>query len=195
MMHELMKNWRIQAGMTQAELADKLFMTPQAISLMENGKRTIQYNVFEKIAAIFEKEIIFYTCDRPYLKPLNEELLQREVIPEFTEKIGLIHLDEEDVRHVFSSGPGYFAKSQNIIFEEALENLFLRFKEEHTHLSKASSILIQFEGPNNSSFEHLDSTSEELYKYISKEANVIIGCRINDTESHGFTLRLMAAGY
>lgn len=194
-MHELMKNWRIKAGMTQAELAEKLFMTPQAVSLMENGKRTIQYSLFEKIAAIFEKEIIFYTCDKPYLKPLNEELLQQEVIPEFTEKIGLIHIYEEDVRHVFSSGPGYFAKSQNIIFEEALENLFLRFKDEKTNLTQASSILIQLEGPNNFSFEHLDLTSEELYKYISKEANVIIGCRVNDTESRGFTFRLMAAGY
>jgi transcriptional regulator with XRE-family HTH domain len=194
-MHELIKNWRIKSGMTQAQLAEKLFMTPQAVSLIENGKRTIQYSLFEKIAAIFEKEIIFYTCDKPYLKPLNEELLQHEVIPEFTEKIGLIHIDEEDVRHVFSTGPGYFAKSQNIVLEEALDNLFFRFKDEKTNLNKATSILIQIEGPNNFSFDHFDLTSEELYKYISKEANVIVGCRINDTESHGFTVRLMAAGY
>ena len=54
---ENIKNYRIEKGMTQKELADKLFVTAQAVSRWENNEVEPSLNTIVILAEIFEVSV------------------------------------------------------------------------------------------------------------------------------------------
>lgn len=56
-MHQYIRHFRKESGMTQEEVAEKLFLTPHAISQYENGKRQISVPMMESILALFGYEL------------------------------------------------------------------------------------------------------------------------------------------
>lgn len=60
---DLIKKARIEAGLTQAELAKKLGITPQVISQYERGVKNPKFETVAKIAAVLDipaKKIYYY---------------------------------------------------------------------------------------------------------------------------------------
>lgn len=47
--YEIVKEMRQRKGVSQKELADKVGLTQQAIALLENGKRKLEFDLFIKI--------------------------------------------------------------------------------------------------------------------------------------------------
>lgn len=72
-MNELVKKWRQEVKMTQEELAKHLFLTPQAVSLLENGKRNMSFDLFQSIARVFGKEIYFSVKDKLIMKEIVDK--------------------------------------------------------------------------------------------------------------------------
>ena len=52
------KRLRQQAGLTQDQLAEKLFVTRQTVSLWENGKTQPDIETLERIAAVFQVDLM-----------------------------------------------------------------------------------------------------------------------------------------
>ena len=52
------KRLRQQAGLTQEQLAEKLFVTRQTVSLWENGKTQPDVQTLERIAAVFQVDLM-----------------------------------------------------------------------------------------------------------------------------------------
>lgn len=52
------KRLRQQAGLTQDQLAEKLFVTRQTVSLWENGKTQPDVQTLERIAAVFQVDLM-----------------------------------------------------------------------------------------------------------------------------------------
>lgn len=48
------KQLRLEKGLTQAELADLLGMTPGALSMVELNKRSVSLEIIEKLVAVFK---------------------------------------------------------------------------------------------------------------------------------------------
>lgn len=80
---------RTKSGLTQEELAQKLFVSQQLVSLWENGTRRPDYRTLERMAEIFSVDMeSIYPADRALLEELSsclpenksfsaEELTQR----------------------------------------------------------------------------------------------------------------------
>lgn len=47
--YEIIKQLRIEKGISQKDLADKVGLTQQAIALLENGKRKLEFDLFIEI--------------------------------------------------------------------------------------------------------------------------------------------------
>ena len=47
--YEILKQLRLEKGLSQKELADKVGLTQQAIALLENGKRKLEFDLFVEI--------------------------------------------------------------------------------------------------------------------------------------------------
>jgi len=194
-MNDLVKKWRLEAGITQVELADKLFMTPQGVSLIENGKRTIQYPLLQKIAKIFKKELIFYIQDEPVVKELTEEIFQKEMIPSF-QTPGVVPADEEDLRNIISiEGKSYFTKANGILLNEALFGALHHFNEENKPLKNAKGVIFWIEGGTSFTFDDLDYVSDIIAKHTNKNADLVFGSTINVEEKRGFVVKVIASGY
>ena len=75
--HEIVKQLRLENGLSQKELADKVGLTQQAIALLESGKRKLEFDLFVKIlneiGTTPEKlsEIINIIFSRPSIKSLE----------------------------------------------------------------------------------------------------------------------------
>ncbi len=79
MISENIKNLRNNAGMTQKELAEKLYVTPQAVSRWENGEVEPSVDAISTMAKIFQvttDEII----GGPEKKPEKETITQKEYV-------------------------------------------------------------------------------------------------------------------
>lgn len=98
-MNNLIKKWRKEANMTQEELANLLFLTPQAVSLLENGKRTLQQETLQEVAKIFQKEIIFYVQDEPTFKNVTNQTIEQEIEGKI-KKPSIIPIPKEDLEKV-----------------------------------------------------------------------------------------------
>ena len=60
---ELIKNTRVRKGMTQAELAERLGVTPQAISQYERGVKKPKYETIKKIAMALDASLSDFLMD------------------------------------------------------------------------------------------------------------------------------------
>ena len=82
------KRLRQQAGLTQDQLAEKLFVTRQTVSLWENGKTQPDIQTLERIAAVFQVDLmaVLYgtsggkTAEAPYRKCLIRWVLVTVVL-------------------------------------------------------------------------------------------------------------------
>jgi len=54
---EEIRNLRLNEGMTQEQLAKKMFTTKSAISRLENHSESVRLSTLEKVAEIFNKKI------------------------------------------------------------------------------------------------------------------------------------------
>ena len=54
---EKLKKLRMKSGLTQAELADKIKVSPSSIGMYEQGRRTPDLEVLSKIATYFQVSI------------------------------------------------------------------------------------------------------------------------------------------
>ena len=57
--HEIIKEVRIKNGISQKKLAEEIGMTQQAIALIENGKRKVEFDLFVKIMDYLQEPL----CD------------------------------------------------------------------------------------------------------------------------------------
>lgn len=75
--YEIIKQLRQKKGLSQKELADKVGLTQQAIALLENGKRKLEFDLFieilDKLGTTGDElsEIINTIFSRPGLKELQ----------------------------------------------------------------------------------------------------------------------------
>jgi len=60
---EAIRQFRIKAGMTQKDLAAKVGLTQQAISLIESGNRRIDVELFVQILVVFDERLDQYLAD------------------------------------------------------------------------------------------------------------------------------------
>lgn len=51
------------------------------------------------------------------------------------------------------------------------------------------------EGSGNLTYEDIDSVFKTTYNHTDEEAEVIIGCTINQEEKRGFEICVLATGY
>lgn len=194
-MNEMIKKWRKEANMTQEELANHLFLTPQAVSLLENGKRTLQHEVLQDIAKVFQKEVIFYIQDEPFIKEITDKESLDKIKAEITGR-GLICIDDEDIDKIVSlGGKTYYTKSNGIILDEVIQGAFKHFQKRDIDLQDAKGILFFVDGATNFTFDDLDKISQVVHQDIQEDAFIITGCHINNEEKRGYTVRLLATGF
>lgn len=62
MMGAYLKELRLESGMTQQELADKLHTKKSVISRMENHSNDIRVSTLQKVAAVFGKKLKIAIC-------------------------------------------------------------------------------------------------------------------------------------
>lgn len=55
---EEIRQMRIMSGMTQEDLAKKLSTTKSAISRLENHSESVRLSTIEKVAEIFDKQVV-----------------------------------------------------------------------------------------------------------------------------------------
>ena len=68
---ESIRSLRIQRGMTQKELAEKVGITQQSVNLIEHGKRKIDIGLYIKISEILDPEhteLIHFPNDKEYTR-------------------------------------------------------------------------------------------------------------------------------
>lgn len=71
---------RVQRGMTQAQLAERVGISPAYMSLIERGKRNAELDILERIAAQFNLPLailIFLSQDYSELEAVDKELAER----------------------------------------------------------------------------------------------------------------------
>lgn len=198
-MHEMMKKWRKEANMTQEELANRLFLTPQAISLLENGNRTLQFELFQEIANVFQKEIILYTQDKATPKEITNITIKKtnaeEIQTEFINQ-GIIGISKEDFDTILSiEGKAYHTKTYRESIDEAIRDAFQCFCEGNIHLHKAKGILVYIEGSNDFTYEDLDKLSKKIDEHTNSDAFIIFGCDVNGNRETGCDIHLLAIGF
>ena len=74
------KRLRQQAGLTQDQLAEKLFVTRQTVSLWENGKTQPDIETLERIAEVFQvdlTEVLYGTASAQSAKETQKQILRR----------------------------------------------------------------------------------------------------------------------
>ena len=98
-MGDLIRKARVEAKMSQAELAEKAHFRQAAISQIEAGKREItstdllylSYALNKPITYFFPKKLIWQREDEQSLTPLEQELLMQ-----------VRHLDDNDLRRLIA---------------------------------------------------------------------------------------------
>ncbi len=55
---EEIKQMRLDSGMTQEQLAKKLSTTKSAISRLENHSESVRLSTIEKVAKVFDKQVV-----------------------------------------------------------------------------------------------------------------------------------------
>lgn len=60
---EAIRQFRVKAGMTQKDLASRVGLTQQAISLIESGNRRIDVELFIQILTVFDERLDQYIAD------------------------------------------------------------------------------------------------------------------------------------
>lgn len=74
------KRLRQQAGLTQDQLAEKLFVTRQTVSLWENGRTQPDIQTLERIAEVFQvelTEVLYGTASAQSAKETQKQILRR----------------------------------------------------------------------------------------------------------------------
>jgi transcriptional regulator with XRE-family HTH domain len=98
-MGELIRQARIEAKLSQAELAQKAYFRQAAISQIETGKREVSssdllylsYVLNKPITYFFPRGIMWQKEDEQSLTPLEQELLMQ-----------VRHLDDDDLRRLIA---------------------------------------------------------------------------------------------
>ena len=146
MISENIKNLRNKTGMTQKELADKLYVTPQAVSRWENGEVEPSIDAISTMAKIFNvttDEII----GGPEKKPEKETVVKTEYVAATPKPVLAvceqcnkpIYNGAEIVRHHYSGGRGRAGytkvlckscdeKNKKRAYEQAVEHGLLQRK-------------------------------------------------------------------
>lgn len=72
--HEIIKEARIKNGISQKKLAEEVGMTQQAIALIENGKRKVEYDLFVRIMDYLQEPL--YENESYYTNPETAKIAQ-----------------------------------------------------------------------------------------------------------------------
>lgn len=80
------KQLRMERGITQAELAEILNISPRAVGYYENEEREPDYDTLTKIAEYFDVSIDYLLGNRTGVKDVTDEMVQKEL-----EKRGLLN--------------------------------------------------------------------------------------------------------
>jgi len=195
-MENLIKKWRKKAKLTQQELANKLFLTRQAISQYENGKREPSFHLLEQAAKI---------CNQPFTTTMQEEFLMKkitfeeakETMMEYEEVPGLIVLHEKDVEALLSNeGNIYmtqvFDKNPRKAVSYATANLHL----EEKYLKEAKGVFAAIKGPSTTfMFEDIGYLQEHVCNLIGDETDVIFQAVLHEEDSEEYEVVIIAMGY
>lgn len=198
-MYQWIKAWRMEAGMTQQELAEKVFITPQAISLMEKGKRSVSLEQLEDIATACGKKMTLFFGDQLCVEEIEEEDLSTNIDRYFVdmwEAPGLINLDKEDIDTYIASvkGKAVLGRLSGMENSRVISSLFYEINKIRP-LHEAKAVLLNIVGSTSFAFDHLDEVSQRLHEEVNEACNLIIGSSINDDVDEGFVLRILAVGY
>lgn len=117
---EFIKKIRIEKGLSQKELGEKVGLTQQAIALLEGGKRRIDADMILKLSNALNVDVLSLLHGKPF--DFNNSIL---VIPDVQKKLSCINHplvsidDENQVEHYFIS----FSDGILEVTEEQIINL------------------------------------------------------------------------
>jgi len=194
-MENLIKKWRKKAKLTQQELADKLFLTRQAISQYENGKREPSFHLLEQAAKI---------CNQPFTNTMQGEFLMKkvtleetkEIIKEYEEKPGLIALHEENVEQLLSyEGNRYMAKVCEKEARKAVSDAVAKLHVEEKYLKEAKGVFAAIKGPATMfTFDDVDALQTQVCHLIGDDTDVIFQATLEE-ETDQYEVVIIAMGY
>jgi len=176
--NRMIESWRVQAGLKQKEVAEKLYLTPQAYSLLEKGKRPLSLERMQKIADICGKDLRLIVEDRTVFEPLSLENQHRLTTDEESAIISIDHLDaREIIKNPLLNEKFYFLETSGYRIEESLQKLKTYFGTPRPfNMSKPFIFVVQ--GTSEFHFEHLDTVSKYIYEEVLgawKDKIVMIG--------------------
>lgn len=193
-MNEWIKKWRLEANMTQKELAEQLFLTPPAISQYESGKRDISLPVLKEIARVFQKNLSVQLIEEKMIQKITPELIEHTLKPLLINAPSLISLEEEDFNDFFSlEGEHYFLQTTNRNPFSATLDLFVDFMKEK-NLDEAKGFILHIQGGSNFTFDHFDFFAEQIHKRGNEKSKILASANM-DENREDFQLILCAFGF
>ena len=176
MIGENIKKLRTEKGMTQAQLAERLFVTAQAVSRWENGDVEPSISTVGEMAKIFEVSID-EIVGNPTVKPEPEVIIQKEYIekePEVIHETEYVYKEQKPVL-------GVCEICNEPIYDK--ENIVRVNKGDSTHTYCASCNKERLEKRRKQKEEEAKK-NEELVAQIDKENQR--GARVRRIKSYIF---------
>ena len=110
--HEIIKDLTIKTGISQKKLAEEVGMTQQAIALIENGKRKVEFDLFVKIMDYFKEPLCDIFINGGLLEKDLESNLSTKVCFDFEDSFNRI-LKSHGAFIFFDNDDNYILKYDN----------------------------------------------------------------------------------